>query len=150
MPRKKAEQREADEKLKRSIEKNRRAAKARMKKGEPPKVAEILKDDDLGIEPKGSPTSKCKICGKQFNQTYIEADNKYTSFKICDNCKAKQQREKEQEIEKNGGFEKSPGHARIKYQPYPWQEEAAEAFENHRFIVLSCGNRSGYKAPCIQ
>lgn len=137
------QKRKSDGALEESIEKHKRAAKRRASRGETQKVMSILDGAETDGLPRGNPKGKCQICGKIFEQDFIEEKNRYTSFRMCQECKAKESKDKERRLEKSGGFNSSPFHAQLKYQPYPWQIEAAEAFEKHRFIVLACGVRAG-------
>lgn len=103
----------------------------------------LIKDysDREGEDPKGSPIGTCKTCGKTFDQDFSEDRNAYSSWRTCPECRKKRARKKEENLGiKN---EREVAVAKLPYTPYPWQMEAEDAFENHRFIVLACGNRSG-------
>lgn len=124
----------------------RQTAKNRMRKirGEKPKVATLIRSfslehDDLD-EPKGSPTRECSRCGKTFDQDFSEDQNAYSSWRLCPECRKKKAQKKGK---KSHVDEDETAVATLPYDPYPWQREAEEAFENHRFVVLACGNRSG-------
>lgn len=134
----------------------RRKAVARKKAGKPAEVYNLIKNydpEDAG-PPKGNPTGICKDCGSEFEQIFSEDRNSYSSYRICPSCRKKRsikQSEKiKKEQDKSGGSEHEVNVYTLPYTPYEWQKEAEEAFWNHRFTVLACGNRSGYHAPCIK
>lgn len=110
-------------------------------KGKPQKVYNLVKDyNDNDKEPKGKPTCICKRCKKEFEQDYVPDRNAYTDWKTCGPCRKLLAEEKSKTITKT---EKEVSVAKLHYEPFNWQIEAAKAFEEHRFIVLSCGNRTG-------
>lgn len=112
------------------------------KKGQPQRVYNLIKEKPhFDDPPKGDRFSVCQLCGKQFEQNLSEERNVYSSFKTCPACRKKVSQEKTEEFRKEQ--EREVAVASLPYNPYPWQVEAHEAFENHRFIVLACGNRSG-------
>lgn len=112
------------------------------KKGQPQRVYNLIKEKPVFNEPpRGERFSICKSCGKQFEQNLSEERNVYSSFKTCPACRKRISQEKTYEFRKEQ--EREVAVASLPYNPYPWQVEAHEAFENHRFIVLACGNRSG-------
>lgn len=115
----------------------------RKREGKPPKVMNLVKDysDRKDEEPKGKPTGICKTCGKTFGQDFSEDRNAYSNWRTCPECRKKRARKKEEKLDKKS--EREVAVATLPYEPYPWQMEAEEAFEKHRFIVLACGNRSG-------
>lgn len=141
--------------LEREIILERRKAVARKKAGEPAQVYNLIKEydaDSMG-PPKGNPTGTCKDCGCTFEQAFSEDRNAYSSYRICPDCRKKRsikQSEKVKRKKADGDDEQEVNVATLPYTPYPWQKEAEEAFWNHRFTVLACGNRSGYYAPCIE
>lgn len=136
--------------LEHEIVMQKKMAQDRRRKGKSAKVLNLVKDytDREGEEPKGKPTGVCKTCGRTFEQTFSEDRNAYSSWKTCPECRKKRAKKQEEKVEKSG--EKEVAVASLPYEPYPWQREAEEAFENHRFIVLACGNRSGYDALFIK
>lgn len=92
--------------------------------------------------PRGEPIGICSKCGKEFEQKFSEDRNSYSDWDMCEDCRKKQSKKQEEQVKKQTkgnlfNVKKPP------YTPFPWQEEAAEQFEKHRFIVLSCGNRCG-------
>lgn len=112
------------------------------KKGQPQRVYNLIKEKPVFNEPpRGERFSICKSCGKKFEQNLSEERNVYSSFKSCPACRKRISQEKTDEFRKEQ--EREVAVASLPYNPYPWQVEAHEAFENHRFIVLACGNRSG-------
>lgn len=139
--------------LEREITLARRKAVARKKAGEPAQVYNLIKNydaDSMG-PPKGNPTGICKDCGREFEQVFSEDRNAYSSYRICPECRKKRSIKQSEKVhKKQGDSEQEVSVATLPYKPYPWQVEAEEAFWNHRFTVLACGNRSGYHAPCIK
>lgn len=126
-----------DEEIKKQKAKNR----ILKNKGKPQKVYNLVKDyNDNDGKPKGQPTCICKRCKKEFEQDYVPDRNAYTDWKTCGPCRKLLAEEKSKSVLKN---EKEVSVAKLPYTPYNWQIEAAKAFEEHRFIVLSCGNRTG-------
>lgn len=118
-------------------------AKNRMLKqnGKPPKVYNLIKTDNFDDgKPKGNPTAVCKRCSKEFEQDYIAERNVYSEWKMCRECRKILAEEQTKRIRQK---EQPVNVAKLKYEPYNWQIEAAKAFEEHRFIVLACGNRCG-------
>lgn len=110
-------------------------------KGKPQKVYNLVKDyNENDGKPKGQPTCICKRCKKEFEQDYVPDRNAYTDWKTCGPCRKLLAEEKSKSVLKN---EKEVSVAKLPYTPYNWQIEAQKAFEDHRFIVLACGNRSG-------
>lgn len=128
----------------------KKEAQRRARNGQPTKITNLIKDysDRMDEEPKGKPTGICKNCGKTFEQDFSEDRNAYSSWRTCPECRKKRARKQEEKIDKKNSREVAV--AKLPYTPYPWQVEAEEAFEKHRFIVLACGNRSGYYALCIK
>lgn len=107
------------------------------------KVCNLVKNDDdnpNGEEPKGKKICVCKRCKKEFEQDYAPERNAYTDWKTCKECRKLLA---ESKTKKSGLADDGVSVATLPYEPYPWQIEAAKAFETHRFIVLSCGNRTG-------
>ena len=89
---------------------------------------------------KGNPTSVCAKCRKRFNQEFIPEKNAYTSYNMCEECRAKDSYEKQRKAEEEGN---TVFNALLNYTPFPAQQEMHKAFEDHRFLVLNCGNRTG-------
>lgn len=126
-----------DEAIKKQKAKNRML----QKRGEPQQVYTLIKDDETHDEPpKGEPAGICKKCGKEFEQVFSRDRNAYSRWKICPECRKKKAERQEKKLTKE---EREVSVASLPYKPFEWQVEAAEAFETHRFIALSCGNRSG-------
>lgn len=111
------------------------------------RVYNLVKDyaEEQGV-PKGTPTAICKRCKKEFQQDFVPDRNTYTDWKTCKSCRDIIREKKTAAKVRN---EKEVSVARLPYTPYPWQVEAAKAFEEHRFIVLSCGNRCFLKGAFI-
>lgn len=124
----------------------RRNAVRRKKAGEPAKVYNLIKDyenEDSG-PPKGNPTGICTRCKREFEQPFSKEHNSYSSWKICPECRKKKSKKMEEKIaSKSGenGQEEEVNVGILPYAPYPWQKEVEEAFWNHRFTVMACGNR---------
>lgn len=124
--------------------KNQKAKNNLLKnKGEKQKVYSLIKnyEDNHDGDIKGEQFTKCSKCGKEFEQEYVPDRNVFTDWKTCKECRKLLSEEKGKKVKKK---EKEVSVAQLHYDPFPWQIEAAEAFETHRFQVLSCGNRSGY------
>lgn len=113
------------------------------KEKQPQKVYNLIKTEEnkSDKEPVGNPVGVCKRCGKKFDQDFVPDRNAYTDWKTCADCRQILAGEKAKKI---GFDEKAVQVGTLPFEPFPWQIEAAEAFEKHRFQVLSCGNRSGY------
>lgn len=132
----------------------RQNALRRKREGKEPQVVNLIKDyeaENVG-PPRGSPTGHCTHCGCEFEQEFSRERNAWSSYKICPDCKKKKSDAISKKTTKrtNEKGEQEEVHvATLPYNPYPWQIEAEEAFWNHRYTVLACGNRSGYYAPCI-
>lgn len=133
--------------LEKEIILQRRKAVARKKAGEPAKVYNLIKDYSKNDgPPKGNPVGHCKDCGCQFEQAFSEDRNAYSSYRICPDCRKKRSIKQAEKIHKkqgDGDNEQEVSVATLPYTPYEWQKEAEDAFWNHRFTVLACGNRSG-------
>lgn len=134
-----------------SLEENIKKQKAKngnlRRKGEPQKVYNLLKDyNDKDSLPKGNKTSICTRCGKEFEQDYSPDRNAYSDWKKCPDCRKIISDKKE----KKAKDKSDSGKIILPFSPYDWQKEAMDAFEKHRFTVLSCGNRTGYHALCIE
>lgn len=84
---------------------------------------------------KGSQCSVCTKCGNKFEQDFKPEINAYTDFKICPECRQREVYDKQKQMEQNGS---TVYNAILQYHPFPAQQEMHEAFENHRFLVLSC------------
>lgn len=133
--------------LEEEIKKQKAKNQLLKRKGQPQKVYNLVKDyDEINDgKPKGNPTCICKRCKKEFEQDYVPDRNTYTDWKTCKDCRSLLAEKKSKAIIKTDK-EKEVSVARLPYTPYPWQVEAEQAFETHRFTVLACGNRSGYYA----
>lgn len=127
----------------------RRKAVARKKDGKPPKVYNLIKKyDENSGPPKGNPTGRCKECGCSFEQEFYEEKNSYSSYRLCPDCKSKRSNKQfakfQKENQENEQKEEKQVHvATLEYEPYEWQKEVEDAFWDHRFTVMACGNRSG-------
>lgn len=127
--------------LENEIKKQKAKNRILKKEGKPQRVYNLIKDDyNNDGEPKGNPTAICKRCKKEFEQDYVQERNSYTDWPTCKSCR---ELIAEDSNAKVLAKEKEVTVAKIHYDPYNWQIEAAKAFEEHRFIVLSCGNRTG-------
>lgn len=112
------------------------------------KVANLVKDygeGGNGGPPKGERICTCKRCKKEFEQDYVPDRNAYTDWKTCAECRKILVEAKTKKVKTEEGVSV----ATLPYDPFPWQIEAAKAFETHRFIVLSCGNRTGLILPLL-
>lgn len=133
----------------------RQNAIRKKKAGKPAEVINLIRDydaEDMG-EPKGKPYGTCKYCKSEFEQEFSRERNAYSSWRICPDCRKERSKKPLKNTEKRiteTGDEEEVNVATLPYTPYPWQVEAEEAFWEHRFSVLACGNRSGYYAPCIK
>lgn len=116
--------------------------KKEIEQGKDLKVYDILKKtpDDWDSPPKGEQFSICKICKNKFEQEYMGEQNRYTSYDTCPKCKMRLIYEENKRKEKN---QKDLYSFQLDYSPFPAQQEMHKAFENHRFMVLDCGNRFG-------
>ena len=124
--------------------------KKEIEQGKDPKVYNVLKKtpENWDSPPKGNPIGKCKICGNEFEQDYIGEYNRYTSYELCKKCSAEKEKQKRikdiyDENKKKENNKDDVYNSFIDYQPFPAQLEMHKAFENHRFMVLDCGNRFG-------
>ena len=116
-----------------------RQIKENAKRGKAPKVYNIIKsEEDFSNPPKGDKFTKCSKCGKQFEQMLYSEQNRYSNFKTCPSCRRKIEIEKNKQIE-----ETEETVATLPFKPFLWQKKAGADFENVRFQVLSCGNRTG-------
>ena len=126
--------------LESEIKKQKAKNRQLQKNGQPQEVYTLIKDYPENNEPpKGEKYCKCQKCGKVFEQVLSIEKNVYSSFKTCPACRKIKSDEQMEKIKKKQ--EKEVNVAKLPYTPYEWQLEAHEAFENHRFIVLACGNR---------
>ena len=141
----------ADKDFEKEIEAQKRSNREQVKRGRAPKAYNLVKDYSKrqNQPPKGKQFGICKDCGKQFEHEFSEDRNAYSSHRICPECRKLKSIRQQEKIERAGGTRKVYS-ASLQYTPHPWQVEAEEAFHNHRFVVLACGNRSGYCAPCIE
>lgn len=109
------------------------------KKNKEPKLYNIIKsEEDFSNPPSGEKFTKCKICGKQFEQMFYPEQNRYSNFDICPSCRGKisaQKRKNKEEIEQSV--------ATLPFKPFLWQKKALEDFEKCRFQVIDAGNRCG-------
>lgn len=132
-----------DERMAKAIQAQKRKNAELVKQGKPPQVYNLL---ETGI--KGEPTSVCTKCGRTFDQELPDGLTTFTNWKTCPECRATQAKTKEDKVRANNDGSlisiKPPP-----YTPYPWQEEASQAFETHRFVVLSCGNRCLFEGAFI-
>lgn len=126
------------------IEAQRKKNLADAKAGRKPRAYSLIKDSSENVNrpPRGKQYGTCKECGRQFEQELSENRNAYSSHRICPDCRKLRSIKQQKKIEAAGGARKVYT-AALDYHPYPWQIEAEQAFKSHRFIVLSCGNRSG-------
>lgn len=109
------------------------------KKGRQPKVYNIIKrEEDFSNPPSGQKYTKCSQCGKQFEQMFYSAQNRYSDFKICPSC-----RRKNAIAKKQGKKEIEETVATLPFTPFPWQKKALQDFEKCRFMVIAAGNRAG-------
>lgn len=130
------------------VKKQKAKNKRLQKEGKPQEVYSLMEKDyekELENGYYGEKYTKCKKCGKEFEQDYVPDRNAYTDWQVCKECRNKIAEEKREKIQ----GEKQVSVATIPFQPYPWQQEAAEAFETHRFQVLSCGNRCFFDGTFI-
>lgn len=132
----------ADKDFEKGIENQKRSNREQSKHGRPPKAYNLVKDysENQNKPPKGNKYGTCKECGKQFEHEFSEDRNAYSSHRICPECRKIKSIRQQEKIERAGGTRKVYS-ASLQYTPHPWQVEAEEAFHNHRFIVLACGNR---------
>lgn len=131
------------------IKKQKAKNKRLQKEGKPQEVYSLMEKDyekELENGYYGEKYTKCKKCGREFEQDYVPDRNAYTDWQICKECRNKRA---EQMQEKVGLTEQQVSVANLPLSFYPWQQEAAEAFETHRFQVLSCGNRCFFEGSFI-
>lgn len=128
--------------LEHEIHMNIKNAQRRIREGLKPKVTTLVKDYSEFDEdnPKGKPIGICKKCGKEFEQDFSKDRNAYSSFRTCKECRHKKSVKQAEKVGL-GTEEFAVTVGVIPYNPYPWQIEAEQAFNEHRFIVLACGNR---------
>ena len=87
---------------------------------------------DLHTEPPaGEEYGICGFCGAKFKQIYYSKYNRYSSFKLCPHCRRTKDNEGTTRV------------STVNYQPFPWQKKAEELLEQHRYMVLACGARTG-------
>lgn len=122
------------------IKQAKKQAKKAIESGKAPKVYDLIKKtpDDWDEPPKGEQFCVCQKCGETFEQEYSGEQNRYSSFKNCPTCRQRERFKKEKRLEKG---QKNISEASLDYVPYPWQEQAHNDFQTHRFQVLACGNR---------
>lgn len=115
------------------------------RKGKQPKVYNIIKkEEDFSNPPSGEKFTKCKQCGKKFEQMFYSEQNRYSNFKLCPSCRSKIAREKQQ-----GAKEVEQTIATLPFKPFPWQKKALDDFEKCRFMVIDAGNRCFTKGAFI-
>lgn len=117
-----------------------KAIRAKKERKGSPKAVNLIRDDSYvnPNPPKGEQYTKCKKCGKVFEQTLYTERNCYTDFDTCPSCRQKIGQEKQKKLK-----EKEVSTAVLPFSPHPWQEKAFEDFKTHRFNLWACGNRSG-------
>lgn len=126
---------------------------SRKKNGGAPKVTNIIKDDNAyqGEPPKGEAVSKCKTCGRMFNQDFYPESNRYSDYKTCHSCRRKIGIEKQRKLkEQNANKEQEVSTVTLPFNPHPWQQKAFEDFQTHRFNLWACGNRCLLEGDFIQ
>lgn len=115
------------------------------KKEQKPKVHNIIKTEaDYSNPPRGEPKTKCKKCGKVFEQMLYAEQNRYSNFETCPSCRRKVAIEKNKNLEET---EKTV--ATLPFKPFPWQKQAGEDFEKVRFQIIDAGNRCFTKGVLI-
>lgn len=114
-----------------------RSVQEQNKKSEKPKVYNIIKTEaDYNNPPKGNQFTKCKNCGKKFEQVLYEAQNAYSNFENCPSCRKKIALQKNKHLK-----ETEQTVATLPFKPFPWQKQAGQDFEKVRFQVIDAGNR---------
>lgn len=109
------------------------------KKEQKPKVHNIIKTEaDYSNPPRGEPKTKCRKCGKVFEQMLYSEQNRYSNFETCPSCRRKVAIEKNKNLKET---EKTV--ATLPFKPFPWQKQAGEDFEKVRFQIIDAGNRTG-------
>lgn len=127
--------------LENAIKNQKKQNMERQKKGEAPKVYNLLKDDiEKKINPPtGNPIGICEDCGKKFEQEISAKKNSYSTWLTCPECR-------QRKIKENATLEQKEVEyqvAKLPYKPFPAQQKIHDAFENHRFVVIAAGNRFG-------
>lgn len=116
-----------------------RAVKENQKKSERPKVYNIIKSEaDYNNPPQGNQFTKCKTCGKKFEQVLYSEQNRYSDFENCPSCRKKIALAKNKNLK-----ETEQTVAKLPFKPFPWQKQAGQDFERVRFQVIDAGNRTG-------
>lgn len=116
-----------------------RAVKENQKKSERPKVYNIIKSEaDFNNPPQGNQFTKCKTCGKKFEQVLYSEQNRYSDFENCPSCRKKIALAKNKNLK-----ETEQTVAKLPFKPFPWQKQAGQDFERVRFQVIDAGNRTG-------
>lgn len=126
---------------------------SKKKNGGTPKVTNLIKDDNAyqGEPPKGEAVSKCKTCGRMFNQDFYPEMNRYSDYKTCHSCRRKVGVEKQRKLkEQNANKEQEVSTVTLPFNPHPWQQKAFEDFQTHRFNLWACGNRCLLEGDFIQ
>lgn len=87
------------------------------------------------------PVSICAECGKQFRQTFIKNQNRWTQFTTCSACRLKKGNKARKSADRSVTADLS------KYNPYPWQQK----FHNSqaRFKIAQASSRSGKDYACL-
>lgn len=114
-----------------------RAVKENQKKSERPKVYNIIKSEaDFNNPPQGNQFTKCKTCGKKFEQVLYSEQNRYSDFDNCPSCRKKIALAKNKNLK-----ETEQTVAKLPFKPFPWQKQAGQDFDRVRFQVIDAGNR---------
>lgn len=122
-----------------------RAIQESRKKEQKPKVHNIIKTEaDYNNPPKGESKTKCRKCGKVFEQMLYSEQNRYSNFETCPSCRRKVAIEKNKNLQET---EKTV--ATLPFKPFPWQKQAGEDFEKVRFQIIDAGNRCFTKGVLI-
>lgn len=108
-------------------EKNKRKAN----EGQLPKVHRYLKEDAPNEPPKGEKYSVCEFCGNKFEQVFYPKQNRYSTYHLCPRCRKTKDNDNLQTV------------STVEYVPFPWQVEAERLLEEHKYLVLACGARTG-------
>ena len=109
----------------------RRARKNNKENKAIPKVNQYLNANAPSTPPQGQKDSVCEFCGNHFEQIYYASKNRYSAFKLCPRCR------------KNPSNDQLQTVSTVEYKPFPWQVEAERLLEEHKYLVLACGARTG-------
>ncbi len=96
-----------------------------------PKVQNMIESGGVVAPPSGSKYGVCGFCGNTFEQPLLKSQNRYAEFTLCPRCR------------KTNGAEKPRMVSTIEYTPFPWQVEAEKLLDEHRYLILACGARTG-------